>query len=598
VDLLQRALEKDPGFSRAHLLLGVHSFATSRFEESAGHLKQAIERDPYLDEAYYYLAMAQFELGDVKAAERNLYYVWPGSAYYPNREYHLGRQAYMHGDIDSAVKHLEQAVKTNGYYLSARVLLAMIDREKGRREGALERLAEIETIDPTSPWAAAERYLLTRDASAKTELERLLGGQSQEAIEVSLFYRKLARWKEALEILRLVEANNKDVWGTPAEFYYTLADCARRAGEDAASEEHLRKARAAVRNIDRFPYREESEVVLQEAAARDPGDWAALYLLGCLQYNLGKTKEAIRNWESAAASKPGEFSIRRVLGMAYAEQGFEASRAAEQLEKAVELNPAHIRTMNDLSSLYARTGRFDEQVALLKRALERSPGDDDLVEGLITTNLIMGRYDEAERLITTHRFQPRHRTYHLRDRYRFLHYGLAGVAYNRGDYEEALRQFRTVLSPPVSLGVDDFQFESTPRLHYGIGRTLEAMGRTAEAREAYEKSIYGLEQLTGDWDSLNVESFHMALSLEKIGRPEDARRLLERLETFAQRQLNAPRVGQRAQSRYLLALLRKREGRPDEARRLVEEALRLEPDSLAPRLEMRGDVIDPLSAAP
>jgi len=291
---------------------------------------------------------------------------------------------------------------------------------------------------------------------------------------------------------------------------------------------------------------------------------------------------------------PSDFSSRRALGLAYAEQGQGVDKAAEHLEKAIALNPKHIRTLNDLSAIYARAGRFDDQVALLKRALQASPEDDDLVEGLLTANLILGQYEEADRLIQSHRFQPRHRTYGLRDKYRFLRYGMGAAAFNRGNYPEALKQFQLVLKPPVSLGVDDFQFESTPRVHYYIGRTLEAMGKKGAAEEAYRNSVSGFEHLSGDRDSLNSENFHMALSLDRLGRTREATELLRQLESFAKRQLNARNVQYRTEARYLLGLLAKRRGLYPEARRLFEEALDLEPDSLGPRFELRGDALDPL----
>ena len=108
----------------------------------------------------------------------------------------------------------------------------------------------------------------------------------------------------------------------------------------------------------------------------------------------------------------------------------------------MKLNPAHVRTLNDLSTLYARAGRFDEQLALLAKALARSPEDDDLAEGVLAANLMRGRYDEAEKLIATHQFAPRHRTYGLRDKYRFMRYGMGAAAFRAGEYEEALQALR------------------------------------------------------------------------------------------------------------------------------------------------------------
>ena len=157
VDLLNQALARDPGFSRAHLLLGIHHFNAGRYTTAITHLEKAIERDPYLDEAYYYLSMSQFATGDERHAERNLYFIWPQSAYYGDREYQLGRLAFLRKQWNEAVSHLDRAIVANGYDLLARQLLALTWRERGDKERALAQLAEIERIDPTNvtPWPSA-----------------------------------------------------------------------------------------------------------------------------------------------------------------------------------------------------------------------------------------------------------------------------------------------------------------------------------------------------------------------------------------------------------------------------------------------------------
>jgi tetratricopeptide (TPR) repeat protein len=393
----------------------------------------------------------------------------------------------------------------------------------------------------------------------------------------------------------MVEQSNHDPWGTPSEFYYTLAYYLKHKGDAAQVPEYLKKARAAAGNVDRFPYREESEAPLAEAVHADPKDAVARFNLGCLLYYRDRQAEAIRQWEAAVEANPADFGSRRALGLAYAEQGQPVEKAAAQLEKAVEVNPAHLRTLNDLSAMYAKAGRFAEQLAVLARALERAPGDDNLAEGVLTANLVEGRYEEAAKLVVAHQFAPRHRSYGLRDKYRFLRYGMGAAAFRKGDYARALELFRSALQPPVSLGVDDFQGQAAPRAQYYIGRTLEALGRKAEAQQAYEKSAEGAEQLSGDRDSLNSENFHMALALEKLGRTEQAAHLLKRFEDFAKSELGVRAPNRRAEARYLLALVRKHSGHTAEARKLMQEAVQMQPDFLPPRYELRGDTLDPLA---
>lgn len=438
--LLERTLKQDPGNSRAHLLLGIDDFREGRYIDAIAHLEKAIDRDPYSDDAYYYLAMSQLASGREHEAERNLYYIWADSAYYGEREYHLGRIALEHHRPGEAIHHFEGALDSNAGDMLARQALAVVHRELGNRNVALDAINALERTDPTSRVARAERWFLTGDVAAKSELLGLLGGQSQEAIAVSIFYRNLGRWPEAVRLLRLVAESNSDPWGTPPEFWYTLAFCQKRAGDANAAAASRKKARAAAANVDRFPYREKSESPLAEAVELDPSDAVARYALGCLLYFRNRPTEAIEQWEAALKTNPDNFSLQRALGLAYAEQGRPAEQAATHLERAVELNPAHVRTRNDLSQLYARAGLFDKQLAVLEKALAGSPEDDDLNEAVFTANLLTGKYAEAEHLIQTHRFAPRHRSYGLRDKYRIMRYAMASQAARRRDYATALRE--------------------------------------------------------------------------------------------------------------------------------------------------------------
>ncbi len=595
--LFDKALQHDPGYSRAHLLIGITSFNDGRYEEAIPHLKKVIERDAYDAGGYFYLAMSQFAVGQESAAERNLYYIWPDSSYYGEREYQLGRLAFKRGDCQNAITHFRRARDVNAEDLYARLALAVSLRLNGNKTSALSELSAIEAIDPTSRPVEAERWFLTGNPAARAELLRLLGGQTQEAIAVTTFYRALGQWKDSVQILKLVEKDNHDPWGVTPVFYYTLAYCQRRSGDPGAADSSLAKARAAAGKVDRFPYREETEAPLAEAVRLDPNDVTARFELACLLYFRGRPQPAIDQWKAVVKIHPDDFSSRRALGLAYAEQGDSLGEAAAQLERAVELEPADLYTLDDLSAVYARAGRFDDELALLRKSLDRSPSNDDLAEGVLTADLSMGRYKDAERLIATHDFAIRHRSYGLRDKYRLMCSGMAAVAFNSGDYGKALKLFQAALNPPASLGVDTFANQSSPHIEYYIGRTLDALGRKDEARQAYTRSIAGLAQLSGDRDSWSADNFFMVLALDRLGRSEEASRLEQHFLNFAETERDDKQPTHKSAALYLLALISKHDRHPEQARALLVEALNARPDLLAARLSLRGDVIDPLTKA-
>lgn len=593
-ELVELALKRDPGYSRAHLLLGVYDYGIDHYADAASELTKATLRDPYLDEGWYYLALSQLALGEKEQAERNFYYVMPGSAYFSAREYQLGKLALIAADNTTAATHLQSAVAAYGLDLNARLLLAVVERSLGKTPQALEQLSAVEHNDPANRFVFSERFLLDGNAKARQELIRLMGGQTQEALDVANFYGGVGRWSDAVRVLRLVETDNKDPWGTSPLYYYTLAFALSESGNATAAPAYRKKARAATEIVDRFPYRRESEAPLASAVAADPHDAVARFNLACLLYFLGRHEEAIQQWQSAIAIDPAYFSARRTLGLALAEQT-RINEGIPQLEKAVALRPEHVRTFNDLSSLYARAGRFDDQIALLRKALDRTPADDDLTMALLNAYLVKGRYEEADKIVTTHTFAPRHRSTTLRDAYRELRYGMGGAAFRKGDYARALELFQSSLKPPVTLGVDDFQFESTPRAYYYIGRSFEALGRKQEAEAAYKQSISGIDLLTGDRDSWSSDNFFAVLALDRLGNTARAGELVPHFEGFARTEMDETNPGHRGHARYLLGLVERRSGHTEKARTYMNDALHALPDLLGPRYELRNDTVDPLA---
>ncbi|MGC1869465.1 MAG: DUF5107 domain-containing protein [Acidobacteriaceae bacterium] len=592
--LANLALKRDPGYSVAHQLLGVLEYNQHHYRQAAKQFHQAVDRNPYASESWYYLAICQLKLGQEKQAERNFYYIWPDSVYFGPREYQLGLLNFLRHDDSAAAQHLLGAINSNGRDLKARLVLAMTLRDQGNKAGALEQLAKVEEIDPADRVAQAERFFLTGDAAAKAKLLDLMGEQSESAIEVSIFYSSLERWKDAVAVLKMVEPpHNEDPWGTPPIYYYALVYDLKQTGDTAAAQQYRHKAQAAAGIVERFPYRAEMEGPLADAVKDDPNDTVARFDLACLLYYRGHKAEAIQQWQAINQINPSDFGARRALGLAYEEDG-NLEAAVPELQKAVALNPDSADTLDDLSDLYARTGKFDEQVALLQKAVAHDPKNDHLVQGLLTADLIQGKFQAAHDIIDHHTFLPVHRTYTLRDAYRELKYGEGAQAFHKGNYQQALDFFQSALKPPASMGMDDFELQSAPRIYYYIGRTYDAMGKKEDAERAYKDSVRGVEQLTGGGsDSWSPENFFMMFSLDRLGRQKEAEAMVQQFQTVAESRHESTDPTYRARSYYLQALVDEYNGNTDEAHKLMAQAVQIEPDYIGPGFELRGDAIAP-----
>ncbi len=588
--LLDLSLQKDPGYSVAHTLQGITFYKQGKLREAEQALQAAVDRDPYADRAMYYLAVTQIALGETAKGERNLYFVWPDSAFYGNREYQLGLLLFRRGQYTEAIQHLKGAVTKNGEDLSAHHLLALSFRLTDQKDQASAEIETLLRIDPSNRAAYAERFFLTGAEAARHDLQRLMGDQSQEAIHVAEFYSNVGRWSDAATILKMEDGRNSDPFGTSAVFFYTLAFDQKNAGDATAAAGSLARARSTSSIVDRFPYLPSSEAPLQAAVTADPKDTLARFDLGCLLYYLGRQDEALKQWEAAEATDPKEFKLERVLGLADAERG-NLVPAITHLERAVALDPSHMGTTNDLATLYARSARFDDERKLLQQALAQTSDQDDLMLRLLHADLVQGRYEEAEQIVTTHSFAPRHRDYQLRDEYRALKYAQGSRAFQKGDFALALKQLQAAENPPPSLGVDDFQFQSVPRLRYASGRILEALHRDPEAKQAYEQSVKDVDLTAGDRATYNDDTVFMLLALDRLGRKAESDDLRRRFESFAQSQLPLKRIHRQAEGHYLLAIAAQQKGDAKEALAQLQSAAAIEPDFLYPVFDLRGDAI-------
>jgi tetratricopeptide (TPR) repeat protein len=473
------------------------------------------------------------------------------------------------------------------------LLLAVLYRDENRKDAALEQLAKVSAADPANRIAQAEKFFLTGDVAAKSDLRRLMGGQGEDAIEVSIFYSSLSRWKDATAVLKtILPPNNKDPWGISPVYYYTLAYAQKQAGDLSGATESRKKAQAAKDVVERFPYRSQTLAPLEDAVKDTPNDTVARFNLACLLYFRGHLQQAVEQWQKIVQMDPTDFGSHRALGLAYEAQG-NVKDAIPQMQAALKVKPDNLDTLDDLGAMYAREGRFDEEIALLQSAFQRDPTNDHLAEGLMNANLMEGRYKDAEAIVEHHTFAPRHRTYTVREEYRELEYGMGAAAFNKGNYEEALKYFQAALKPPVSLGVDNFEHQSTPRIHYYIGRTLDALGRHQEAKQAYQESTYGVDHLVGSSDALSSNNFFMLLSLDRLGKHQEALALMKQFKSFADSRKDSPARLIRATSYYMLGQIDQYNGHPEEAKKMMAEAVQIKPDYIGPRYELRGDAIDP-----
>lgn len=183
---------------------------------------------------------------------------------------------------------------------------------------------------------------------------------------------------------------------------------------------------------------------LQQAIVRNPGNVNALYLLGALDYKLGRFNEAIPTLEKAVQIRPSKLEFRALLAQSY----YAVNRlqdAIPHLEIAAKGDPRNVTTLMTLGESYAVLGRSAEALAVFQRVevllqpmIARKPNDAQL-------NMFYGfalyrcnRFEEAIGFLQKAvALDPNSKEGHC-----FLGYALRGA----GRSEEAEIQFRTCVA--------------------------------------------------------------------------------------------------------------------------------------------------------
>jgi tetratricopeptide (TPR) repeat protein len=135
----------------------------------------------------------------------------------------------------------------------------------------------------------------------------------------------------------------------------------------AAEAETLARAMAAGNSGDLS----EAERITRDVLAKNPQHLEALQLLGALLMGQKRPREAVAPLEEAARRSPNP-ELETYLALALRETG-RIDEALAWLHRAIERRPAHPRAFQELGNLLRATRRYADAETVLKRGLEVAP---------------------------------------------------------------------------------------------------------------------------------------------------------------------------------------------------------------------------------
>ncbi|HVE72171.1 MAG TPA: protein kinase [Thermoanaerobaculia bacterium] len=249
----------------------------------------------------------------------------------------------------------------------------------------------------------------------------------------------------------------------------------------------------------------------RDAIARDPGyalayaGLADCYILQSI-YNEAPPSTVLPLAREAAARalQLDESLAEAHTSLAYFEMNFgsDLKKAAEEFERAIELNPSYATAHQWYSRCLVEMQRYDEAIREIRRAEQLDPLSLIIIAELGGVYADAGRLDEAVAECT--------RALALEPNFAFGHYVLAGAYLKQKRFDDAAREAMIAWE----LGRD-------PRSLVRVGLSEAAAGRMDAARATLAR----LEQLSGE---RFVSSYSLATLLAATGRTEDAIARLQR----------------------------------------------------------------------
>jgi tetratricopeptide (TPR) repeat protein len=531
----EEALRRDPGDYRVNVAMARLKLRRGLLEQAEAHARAAVERltwrnpNPLDSEAYYVLGLVLTTRGRAQEAYDAFAKAAWSSAWKAASWEQMARIDLAGRRDGMARANLESALRLDADNLEVRNLLAIAFKRTGAVGRAEELLTQTRTLDPLDPW--------TRFA-----LDGVLVGDAQVGIDIALELASAGEFDDALAALDLADAavgslpTGED---NPSPLIaYHRWDILTRAGRSEEAAGALADARE--RDVSRaFPGRLSDALVL-ERAARKGGGPAAWALLGDWLYAHDRRRDAIDAWTRGPQDDP---VVLRNLGVGAVNVTGDLDAAREHYERAIALAPDDERLLYERDQLAARAGEsVSSRIARLEAARGPVGRRSDLSATLAQLLALSGRLEESEAILTGQAFQPWEGGEGMvLAAWETLKKARAEQALAAGNPAEAVRQVREALTPPRNLGEDRHLLANRSDLDLLLGDALMGDGQEASAREAWRRAA----ESGGDFVSMAPTEFssktvYSARALLRLGRGDDARRLLDRLREHARQMRREP----------------------------------------------------------
>lgn len=536
LDYYYEALERDPGDIRCNNAVGLLMLRRAKFAEAEKYFRCAVKTqternpNPYDGEPYYNLGLSLKMQGKLEEAYEAFFKATWNAGWKDAGYLGVAQIDVIRGDWELALEHIDLSLVRNWHNHKARQLKATILRKMGRKEEALQFIADSLQIDEFNLGCRFEKYFIDRNRDALVEMKNQLNGAVYNYIEYAFDFAAAQLYTEASEVIKFYLNGEKNVYPIAV---YMLGYFAACDGDKITALDWYAKAQAL--SPDKcFPNRIDEVVVLKNVIDVCPDDYKALYYLGNFWYSHRRYDEAIECWEKSVEANSNFPTSLRNLALAYYNKRNRKLDARQLLERAFSLDESDSRIFMELDQLYKKMGdSYESRLRNLEKHLNLVEQRDDLCIERITLYNLIGQHEYAKDLIASRKFHPwEGGEGKVTGQYVICCVELAKKAIKEGNYEEALCLLHETDAYPHNLGEGKLSTAEENEVDYYKGIAYRGLDNEAESIKYLVKATKGLAEPQQAFfynDQQPDKIFYQGLAWRALGEEGKARSRFNKL---------------------------------------------------------------------
>ncbi|MBT2160874.1 DUF5107 domain-containing protein [Zobellia barbeyronii] len=522
-DYYLAALEISPNDYRTNLALGMRKFNQTKYDEALKYLQTAADKlkvkyyQPKEGEIFYYLGLTHQALGHEEEAYSNLarsawYYQWFSSG-----NFKLAQIESTKGNYQKALEYVQEAYTTNNRDGRIVVLNAALLRKLNRQSEAVTLLEQQIAYDPLDFSVLYEMELVKGNSSMETWRNNMQNPENNY-LEIATNYMNAGITEDGIALLSDLKRVSSPLVHYYKAWFYTEAGDSRKAKEALAEAKNVSLDYA-------FPYRTETETVLNKALEIDANNATTFYLLGNLLYDK-RPDDAIKYWEKAGAIDTSIPMVWRNLAFGAFYHQKNPSQAIDFMTKAISLDNSNPLWYSELSKYYDESDAdFRKNLEILESNLDIVRQDVDAPKTYVELLNLAGDYDKAIAFLDKHHFRTweggRETYWHYVD----AHTLKAKQLIAEKKPQDAIAHLERALQYPENLEVGKpTHDEKNAMIYYYMGEAYKQLGDSKNAKSSYQKSV-----AAQNGRGMNDLIFFQGKSLEKLGDSEKAKSMFQSL---------------------------------------------------------------------